>query len=68
MIDFDRLILFQADHRRGFVIAGARGNFDHATKNMRNGIAFLVHLDAELGAEVGDDGGGSADGKQGIRD
>jgi hypothetical protein len=36
-------------------------------KNMRCGESLFAHVDAELGAEVGDGGGGSPDGKVGTR-
>ena len=50
------------------VVALGQPQFDFALKNVRPAAARAVDFDAELGAQVGDDGGGSADGKQGIRD
>ena len=40
---------------------------DRAAEDVRLGDARAIHLDAELGAQVGHGGGGSADDK-GIRD
>ena len=47
------------------VAAEPSPHLDLAPEDVRPGGAGLVHFHAELGAQVGDDGGGSADGKEG---
>ena len=47
---------------------GGWTDFDDAAEDVRPGRARFLDLDAELGAEVGDDGGGGANGEQGIRE
>ena len=47
--------------------AGSQLDLHSAAEDVRRGGSFLADFDAELGAQVGDDGGGSADGEQGMR-
>ena len=46
---------------RLLALSDGRVDLHRADKHQRVGHALLVHLDAELGAEVGDGGGGSLD-------
>ena len=60
-----RLIGAQGNHARAGPTAGVDGAQLHlALEDMRTGRARAVHLHAELGAQVGDQGGGRSHGEQ----
>ena len=67
--NLSRLIRIQSNRLALLLTAiGCRPNLNHATEDVGRGVSILVHLNAELGAKVGDDGGGRADGEEVIRD
>ena len=45
-----------------------RSHLDFAPEDVCSARTRAVDLDAKLGAKIGHDGGGSADGEEGIRD
>ena len=51
-----------------FAAIGDYVSLNQTTKYVDRGVTGLGNLDAELGAEVSYGGGGSTDGKQGMRD
>ena len=44
-------------------VSGGHLQPDQPAEDVRRGVPLFTHLDAELGSQVGDDGGGSADNK-----
>ena len=63
-IDPNRFICTQTKRLTLFPARNGWRYFDLALKDVRVGDAKLTNLDAELRAQVGDGGGGSADGER----
>jgi hypothetical protein len=62
-VDFDagRFVRPQGNGRASSVVG--RSNLNSATKDVSPASAGLIDLDAKLGAQIGDDGGGGANGE-----